>query len=167
LGGILALSGPGSFTGLRIGLATAYGFHQALGLPAAALPTLRVLASFAPEGSRVALGAVDALRGEWSVQPFRPGAAPEAAGEVAILAPAQLAPFAPAAVVGFGIAALAARAGWPEGLTAIEPGPLAPVALRLAAAETPSWDAGALTRPLYARPPAATLPKPRAAAAPR
>ena len=36
LEGLLALSGPGSFTGLRIGLSTAFGFHQALGIPAAA-----------------------------------------------------------------------------------------------------------------------------------
>jgi tRNA threonylcarbamoyl adenosine modification protein YeaZ len=160
LEGLLALTGPGSFTGLRIGLATAFGFHQALGLPAAALPTLRVLAACAPPGS-LALGAVDALRGEWTVQPFRVGAAPVELGPSETLAPAALARFAPAVVVGFGLAAVASRPDWPAGLWAIEPGPLAPVALRLAHVEPPDWDPLALTRPLYARPPAATLPKPR------
>lgn len=164
LEGVLALSGPGSFTGLRIGLATAFGLHQALRIRAAALPTLRVLAASLaskPEGGATVLGAVDALRGEWTVQPFRAGAAPTSLGPSETLAPAALAPFAPAAVVGFGLSVAAARAGWPEGLAAVEPGPLAPVALRLAVAEPPVWDPLALTRPHYARPPAATLPKPR------
>ncbi len=44
LAGIAALRGPGSFTGLRIGLATVLGLHQALGVPATALETLRALA---------------------------------------------------------------------------------------------------------------------------
>jgi len=161
LEGLLALSGPGSFTGLRIGLATAFGFHQALGIPAAALPTLRVLAACAPEQD-LALGAVDALRGEWTVQPFRAGgAAPTELGPSETLAPAALGRFAPAVVVGFGLHQVASGPNWPSGLSAIEPGPLAPVALRLASAESPPWDPLGLTRPLYARPPAATLPKPR------
>ncbi len=170
LEGLLALSGPGSFTGLRIGLATAFGLHQALGIPAAAFPTLRVLAAarlFSPlplgEGPGVrAVGAVDALRGEWTVQPFQSGAAPIELGPSETLPPAEFARFAPAFVIGFGITAVASRPDWPAGLDAIEPGPLAPVALRLALSERPLWDPLALTRPLYARPPAATLPKPRA-----
>ncbi len=188
LEGLLALSGPGSFTGLRIGLATTFGLHQALGIPAAALPTLRVLAaaltpgpspgensqetfpSCSPlplgEGPGVrVLGAVDALRGEWTVQPFQAGVAPIELASSETLAPAALARFAPAVIIGFGLATVASRPDWPVGLNAIEPGPLAPVALRLAAAERPLWDPLALTRPLYARPPAATLPKPRAGTA--
>ncbi len=160
LEGLLALSGPGSFTGLRIGLATAFGFHQALGIPAAALPTLRVLAACAPKES-LALGAVDALRGEWTVQPFRAAAAPIELGPSETLAPASLGRFAPAVVVGFGLGRVASGPNWPPGLSTIEPGPLAPVALRLVSAEPPPWDPLALTRPHYARPPAATLPKPR------
>ncbi len=59
LDGILALRGPGSFTGLRVGLATAFGLHQALGTPATAVPTLEVLVSAAQ-----AVQAVRAARAE-------------------------------------------------------------------------------------------------------
>jgi ribosomal-protein-alanine N-acetyltransferase len=77
LTGIVALAGPGSFTGLRVGLATALGLYQALGalgVRALALPTLAAMAaaSGAPPDS-VVIAAVDALRGEWSAQAFRAG----------------------------------------------------------------------------------------------
>jgi tRNA threonylcarbamoyladenosine biosynthesis protein TsaB len=92
LAGVVALAGPGSFTGLRVGLATALGFHQALGVRAQAVPTLDALAaaSAAPAGSLV-IGAVDALRGEWSARAFRVGGpAPAALGEMALLPGAEL-----------------------------------------------------------------------------
>ncbi|HEY4593660.1 MAG TPA: tRNA (adenosine(37)-N6)-threonylcarbamoyltransferase complex dimerization subunit type 1 TsaB, partial [Thermoanaerobaculia bacterium] len=76
LGALAVLRGPGSFTGLRIGLATALGLHQALGIPATALPSLQVLALAAAlsgtTGGRV-IAAVDALRGDWSAQAFVEG----------------------------------------------------------------------------------------------
>jgi tRNA threonylcarbamoyladenosine biosynthesis protein TsaB len=47
----LALSiGPGSFTGLRVGLATLLGFRSVTGLPVAAVPTLEALASNVKRG---------------------------------------------------------------------------------------------------------------------
>src|SRR3954449_10890345 len=72
LGGIAVLRGPGSFTGSRIGLATALGLHQALGIPATALPSLQALAFSMGTAGRV-IASVDALRGDWSAQGFEDG----------------------------------------------------------------------------------------------
>lgn len=164
LGGILALRGPGSFTGLRVGLATAYGLHQALGLPATGLSTLAVLAHAAGEQPGRVAGVVDALRGEWFVQDA-PSETPDPPGEARILPAAALPSLAPATLVGFGIGrAVATLGSAAQGLRTIEPPPLAGVALAFAAAGTVEWDASLLTRPLYLRAPAVTPPASRASA---
>jgi tRNA threonylcarbamoyl adenosine modification protein YeaZ len=167
LGGIAALRGPGSFTGLRIGLATALGLHQALGVPATALPTLQALAA-AAETDGVVVAAVDALRGEWSAQAFAGGPLPRPLSAMELAAGAELPRLAggrPCAVVGFGVSRLGALPGWPGGPRLVEPGPLAAPAARLAAAAETPWDPALLVAPLYSRPPAVSLPRPRAAAA--
>ena len=178
LGGVVALRGPGSFTGLRIGLATALGFHQALGVPALALSTLEALAasSLGELGSGHVLAAVDALRGEWAVELFasstgnlRSRSAPTLVAAESLLRGSLPAPLAclPADVQlsGFGLAALAEKSG--GRFPVHEPGALAPVALRLASLRPlEEWDAGQLTLPIYSRPPAVTLPRPALAERP-
>ncbi len=160
LGGVAALQGPGSFTGLRIGLATVLGWHQALGLPATALPTLEVLTRAADAGAAggppEVVAAVDAQRGDWYTRRFRRG---ESVGEAALVAEAELPRLPPCRLVGFGLARLAAEDG-PRGagVEVLEPPPLAPHALALAAES--DWDAEALSSPIYFRPPAVTAPKP-------
>jgi tRNA threonylcarbamoyladenosine biosynthesis protein TsaB len=44
IGGIAIAGGPGSFTGLRIGMATAKGLAQGLDIPLVSIPTLQALA---------------------------------------------------------------------------------------------------------------------------
>lgn len=166
LGGVVALRGPGSFTGLRVGLATALGLHQALGVRATAISTLHVLSTLA-DGFWTAgtvgtvVAAVDALRGEWSVQSFNPSSDMELlpGGEIPRLFPGDA-----GTVVGFGVSRLAALPGWPEGIWLQEGGPLAGAAVRLAATLASDrdldWDPDLLVRPLYSRPPAVTPARP-------
>ena len=160
LGGIAALRGPGSFTGLRIGLATVLGLHQALGVPATALPSLQVMAMSAMgvEGE-VVIAAVDALRGDWSAQAFAAGPVPRPLGEMELVPAAELPRLAshPAVLVGFGVS----RLGDLPGLRLVEPGPLAPAAARVAADPGTEWNPALLTSALYSRPPAISLPRPR------
>jgi tRNA threonylcarbamoyl adenosine modification protein YeaZ len=166
LGGIAVLRGPGSFTGLRIGLATTLGLHQALGVSATAIPSLPVLAASAEAVDGTVIAVVDALRGDWSAQAFTATGQP--LGEMALVPGPELPKLAregQAVVTGFGASRLAELPGWPAGLRVIEPGPLAPTAARRAAAPETIWDPGLLTTAIYSRPPAITLPKPRAAAA--
>jgi hypothetical protein len=66
-------------------------------------------------------------------------------------------------VIGFGVSRLAAVPGWPEGVRLIEPGALASTAAILAASPETVWNPSLLTSAIYSRPPAVTLPKPRAA----
>ncbi|HSS76355.1 MAG TPA: tRNA (adenosine(37)-N6)-threonylcarbamoyltransferase complex dimerization subunit type 1 TsaB [Thermoanaerobaculia bacterium] len=160
LGGLAVLRGPGSFTGVRIGLATVLGFHQALGLPVATPTSFEALAAAAPEDAELVIAAVDALRGDWSVQ--------VASGEPELVAGADLPRLAggrPGVVIGFGVSRLADLPGWPEDLRLVEPGPLAPAAARLVAGPEIVWDPALLTHPLYARPAVFTPARPRTAAA--
>lgn len=56
--------GPGSFTSLRIGLATVKGLAFGSGRPAVAVPTLRALARTAAPGPGPVVALLDARRGE-------------------------------------------------------------------------------------------------------
>lgn len=175
LHGIVALRGPGSFTGVRIGLATALGFHQSLGLQATALSTFDVLAAAAaPAPGEVLVAAVDALRGELNVQAYAAGDPPSPLGESELIPSGEVpalfdrwgAPADGRILAGFDLARIGWPAGTPTGIRLFEPRPdrpLAAVAADLAARPGFTWDPGLLVSPLYSRPPAVTLPKARTA----
>jgi tRNA threonylcarbamoyladenosine biosynthesis protein TsaB len=191
LGGLLAVRGPGSFTGLRIALATALGLHQALELPATAISTFQALAAAAGRPGEPLLAVVDALRGEWSAQAFAGGDPGAAAGEPLLirsidgetwarLGGSSLAPGPEGGgrltVTGYGVGPAQLLAGL-EGVDYFEAGAgpegggLAAPAARwftgLAAAESGGrWNGALLSSPLYSRPPAVTAPKERGGAAP-
>jgi tRNA threonylcarbamoyladenosine biosynthesis protein TsaB len=57
--------GPGSFTGVRVGLAAARGLAIALDIPLAGFSTTTTLLAQAPKGSRLALAAIDSHLGDW------------------------------------------------------------------------------------------------------
>jgi tRNA threonylcarbamoyladenosine biosynthesis protein TsaB len=105
--------GPGSFTGLRVGIACAQGLSLGLGVPLVGVTSLRAMARAVPDTlPGVRCPVLDARRGEVFVGGYGPGkAAPELLAPLALPAPsavealgAQLA--APLVWVGSGLGLL-------------------------------------------------------------
>jgi tRNA threonylcarbamoyladenosine biosynthesis protein TsaB len=144
--------GPGSFTGLRVGIAFAKGLALALDLPAVGIGTLEALAA---EAHGLVFPAIDARRGQLYLQAFEDGRAlmaPDAlTAEVAAARLAELSQGRPFTLVGSGAALLADLA--PSARIVAAEGADARQVARLAAARAP----GAL-KPLYLRAPDAKLP---------
>jgi tRNA threonylcarbamoyladenosine biosynthesis protein TsaB len=145
--------GPGSFTGLRVGIAFAKGLALALDKPAVGIGTLEALAA---EADGLVFAVIDARRGQLYLQGFEDGRAlmaPDAlSAETAAACIAELSNGRPFTLVGSGAALLTdfaptARIVDGEGCDAIK-------VARLAAARSP----GPL-KPLYLRAPDAKLPK--------
>jgi tRNA threonylcarbamoyladenosine biosynthesis protein TsaB len=126
LGGIVAVSGPGSFTGVRVGLSAAKGLAEPSQIPVVALSRLQVLSCKAG----VPAAALDAHRGEVYLRLEEVGQEPREllAGrqELMLVKPAPLR----VAVCDESAAALLA-VEWPETQLAEVPAPLAADALRL------------------------------------
>lgn len=146
--------GPGSFTGLRVGLAFAKGLAGALDAPLVGVGALEALAEGAGEG--LTFAAIDARRGQVYLQAFRDGA-PLMAPDALDLgtAAARLAEFHtgdPATLVGSGgpLLAEALPGARLVAAEACEPEAVA----RIAASRAPT-----LARPLYLRAPDARLPQ--------
>ncbi|MDE2850037.1 MAG: tRNA (adenosine(37)-N6)-threonylcarbamoyltransferase complex dimerization subunit type 1 TsaB [Acidobacteriota bacterium] len=158
LGGIGAARGPGSFTGLRVGLATAIGLHQATGVRTGAVSTFEILAGHYAETAAapepVVLAVVDAHRDRWFTQRMRLEAdgAARANGPPEIRSRTDLEQSA-LPVVGHGASALEVPAG------AVDATELAPSMLRQMRNGDFPWGLSTLVEPLYLRPPATSAPK--------
>jgi tRNA threonylcarbamoyladenosine biosynthesis protein TsaB len=141
--------GPGSFTGLRVGVAFAKGLSVALGKPCVGIGALEALAA---ERSGLVVAAVDARRDQVYVQAFRDGAALMAPSALhADDAMAQIARFGtPDILLGTGAALLASAFPGAQRDDAAVPDPAA-IARLSARTEAP-------VKPLYLRAPDAKLP---------
>ena len=146
--------GPGSFTGLRVGLAFAQGLAAALDRPVVGVSALDALAASATEATEVA-ALIDARRGQVYARFWRDGVADGAAEALTLDAAAARieAMGAGAVLVGSGAALFADVAAGKACLSLDGPAPEA--LARLAAAADP---AAAPARPLYLRAPDATPP---------
>jgi tRNA threonylcarbamoyladenosine biosynthesis protein TsaB len=114
--------GPGSFTGLRVGLATLKGLAFGTARPAVPVPTLAALAFGAPAGEGPVVAALDARRGEVYAAAFAaPGGEVQAwLPEGVYRVPALVAALrAPCRVVGDGVALLAGalRDAWGDAVS--------------------------------------------------
>lgn len=155
--------GPGSFTGLRVGIAAARGLSLVIGCPVAGIGTLAVIAASAREaaGPVPVWATLDARRDEVYVQPF--DAAGTAMGEAeagpAARFGAAIGPGIRLAGTGAPLVAAAAPTGADVRIVAVAPTPDIGALVRLGLAAMPPFDA---PRPLYVRAPDA---KPQSAAA--
>lgn len=174
IGRIVVGVGPGGFTGLRIGLATALGLGQALGVEVVGASSLEALAHGAVEarpGSDVVVPVLDARRRELFAAAYRRG--PEGAMEQ-LIAPCaipadQLASRMDATAPSWAVVGPGVRAGADTWLAAgaVVPAPGWP-GHRLAAAALVarvSAGAGCPAMPHYARLPDAEINRRAAAAA--
>lgn len=149
---VAATVGPGSFTGLRVGVAFAKGLAAALAVPAVGVGVLEAMAA---DLEGLAFAAVDARRGQVYAQAFeagRPLMAPDALTlEAAAARLTEVSQGRPLTLVGSGAPLLADMVPGAEVLAA--DGADTRIVARLGASRAP----GPL-RPLYLRAPDARLP---------
>lgn len=110
LGRIAVTTGPGSFTGVRVGLAAARGFGVATGVPVVGVSTLAVYAApyLASNGKFPVVAAIDARHAHVFLQVFGPGGQTLVSPRLARLSEAiRAASNAPAYLVGSAARAVA------------------------------------------------------------
>lgn len=147
--------GPGSFTGLRVGLAFAQGLGAALDRPVIGLSTLQALAASVPgpdPGGAVA-AVIDARRGQVYLQTFLDGQPLDEPGPSEIEAARQALKASGRTwrLIGSGAALIA-----PQAADVLQP--VVPSATALAALTRAADPAMARPQPLYLRAPDATPP---------
>lgn len=152
--------GPGSFIGLRTGIAFAKGLGRALGVPVVGVPSLWALASSfqLPPGPCVAV--LDARRGEYYTQVFSAEARGDGADMTATLGPPSwMRPLSePTAVVPAQVPRGGVVVGVGGGPGLEQPGPSAGGMLRVLQQRLPCDDERSTLAPVYVRAPDAKLP---------
>lgn len=147
--------GPGSFTGLRVGLAFAKGLGQALSIPVIGIGVLEALAQPHETSSGLVVAALEAKRGQVFLQAFADGApvmAPDGLSiEVAVARVFELSGANPIALVGTGASHLSEA--FPSARVIVVDH-VDPVVVAQLAATKPVVP----PRPLYLRAPDAKLP---------
>lgn len=164
LGLIAVTTGPGSFTGIRVGLAAARGLGLASGVPVIGVSAFAAIAAaIGPHVPPVPLlVAIDSKRAELFIQAFGPTG-------VSLLDPVALLPgrlpvsLPPGDYRIAGDGALVAQAaladaGWPAALAASDP-PAAPAVALAGLAQWRSGETPAPPRPFYLRAPEVSLPR--------
>lgn len=171
LSAVAVTTGPGAFTGLRIGLATARAIALAAGCPAVGVSTFEAIAAAAmredADAARKLVIAIDTKRDDLYLQAFARDGSPlgfSPLGEAAVRAPAEAVALLPSGgllLAGDGARTLrAAMAGAASRATLAEA--TVPDATDVAAVAALRLVAGTPLpplRPLYLRPPAARLPQ--------
>ena len=156
-------AGPGSYTGLRIGMATAKGLCLATGAGLATVPTLRALAEGADAGGGAVVVALPSRRGEVYAAVYAGGAAvrePTALALADLDAWLPAPPDAPLALGGPGadrVAEAASGRAWRR--LALVPDAVAVARLGQAEARAGRLADVAAAEPAYLKPVAATRPR--------
>jgi tRNA threonylcarbamoyl adenosine modification protein YeaZ len=159
--------GPGSFTGLRVGIAAARGIALAAGKPAVGVSTLAAFAAphLAADDSAAVVAAIDARHDHVYLQVFGPGGRVLVEPRIAPLSEAVAAAAGAKCITGTAVELLASA--WPENLSRLKmtdarAAPDIDWVARLGAAASETQDA---PKPLYLRAPdaqpqdAARLPR--------
>jgi tRNA threonylcarbamoyladenosine biosynthesis protein TsaB len=156
--------GPGAFTGVRIGIATAEGLALASGRPVLGLTSFEAVASGVPtelRAGRALVTAIESRREELYLQAFDAAGRPLAAGALvpAVEWPSWL-PAGPLVLAGDGAGRLAAAAAGRDVVRAtgsglVDAGDIAALAQRRWRPE----EAAQRLEPIYLRAPDTTLPK--------
>jgi tRNA threonylcarbamoyladenosine biosynthesis protein TsaB len=128
LDGLAVAVGPGSFTGLRIGLATVKGLALALGRPIAAVPTLDAMAAGQPWASRPVCTVLVARKDEVFASLYRwDGETMRREWDYLALSPAALAARLTGPVIGVGDGAALVDSPWLTPVLPVRRGPSAAV----------------------------------------